>query len=720
MEKFIYSGEIHYFRIKPKLWKTILLKAKKSGINTVSTYIPWRWHEQVEGEFDFEGKSHPQKNLVLYLELIKYLGLKVILRIGPVTNAELKNEGIPDWLIEKYPYIFHRGNGIENLPHTILLNYLDPVFLNFAKRWYKKLLPVVKKWDRIIEIIQIDNEIGMSHWVNKTPELSPQTEKSFQNFLKKKFKKISKLNSEIKSSFKNFNEICQKNFFSKISTLSLLQEFYQEYSKKYFSILKKIVRGYFPYKTILVNIPQFIDFDTRARGFEIPVTTQLFKKIACSDKKLIFGGAYQLRRIDWENFHDVSLATDFINFINPYKKNICAELQTGIMRDRPKIYPEDVEFHLKTALASGIKGINCYMFSGGENPEGMGLFGKYHDWQAPLDPIGKEKPHLEPIKEMGCFLKTFGKSLLKSKKQICAAIGFYPPYFSNIFSNFPQLENARNRYFFDGIARLLLLNNIHFEIIDIENGNLPLKQTWIFSWKWMDEKTQKKILKFVKQGGRVVIGPSLPQFLLKKLNIKKSILHGNSTALSNGIEYFCENFVELYKGVFDKILTEHRKGVCAFLKRYGRGFLLCYGFPITSNYNYFISLIKKWAEILEIKKPFETDTNEIIFTMHTTEKGKILFAFNFHNIFIKTNLKIRNSFYEISFFPKQLKILPLNFKISKDKKIAFSTATILKFTEEKILISGCNGESGFVEIEKKGKKVIKKFKLAGGKKWIKI
>ena len=48
---YLYSGEIHYFRIKKKLWPLHLKKLKDANCRFVSTYIPWGWHEYEEGKF---------------------------------------------------------------------------------------------------------------------------------------------------------------------------------------------------------------------------------------------------------------------------------------------------------------------------------------------------------------------------------------------------------------------------------------------------------------------------------------------------------------------------------------------------------------------------------------------------------------------------------------------------------------------------------------------
>ncbi len=45
---FLNSGEIHYFRIRRELWNRHLDAAREAGLTTVSTYVPWAWHEDKE------------------------------------------------------------------------------------------------------------------------------------------------------------------------------------------------------------------------------------------------------------------------------------------------------------------------------------------------------------------------------------------------------------------------------------------------------------------------------------------------------------------------------------------------------------------------------------------------------------------------------------------------------------------------------------------------
>ena len=88
-------GEIHYNRMDSRYWRDALLKMKASGIDIVATYCIWSLHEEFEGELSWEGHL----NLRRFIELCKELDMKVHLRFGPYCNAEIKNGGLPDWIV---------------------------------------------------------------------------------------------------------------------------------------------------------------------------------------------------------------------------------------------------------------------------------------------------------------------------------------------------------------------------------------------------------------------------------------------------------------------------------------------------------------------------------------------------------------------------------------------------------------------------------------------
>lgn len=81
----IIAGELHFARLPKERWKETLLKMRECGVNTVSTYVFWNFHEEIKGQFDFSGN----KDIAGLLRLCKEIDMPCILRIGPWCHAEV-------------------------------------------------------------------------------------------------------------------------------------------------------------------------------------------------------------------------------------------------------------------------------------------------------------------------------------------------------------------------------------------------------------------------------------------------------------------------------------------------------------------------------------------------------------------------------------------------------------------------------------------------------
>jgi len=88
-------GEFHYTRVPAANWREELLKLKAGGIDTVSTYVFWIHHEETEGKFDWSG----DRDLRRFVTLAREVGLHVVIRLGPWCHGEVRNGGLPDWLL---------------------------------------------------------------------------------------------------------------------------------------------------------------------------------------------------------------------------------------------------------------------------------------------------------------------------------------------------------------------------------------------------------------------------------------------------------------------------------------------------------------------------------------------------------------------------------------------------------------------------------------------
>ena len=137
------SGEFHYARYKREDWERELCKMKACGVDLIATYVFWIHHEEIEGQFDFEG----QKDIRAFVELCRKNGLKVLLRIGPWCHGECRNGGFPDFIQHQNKFKFRTN---------------DPTYLRYVERFFNKLGEQVKglMWKDGCPIvgIQIENE----------------------------------------------------------------------------------------------------------------------------------------------------------------------------------------------------------------------------------------------------------------------------------------------------------------------------------------------------------------------------------------------------------------------------------------------------------------------------------------------------------------------------------------------------------------------------------
>jgi hypothetical protein len=90
-------GEFHFARYPENEWPEELLKMKAGGIDIVSTYVFWIHHEEIEGQFDWSGS----RNLRRFIQLCQETGLKAFVRCGPWDHGEVRNGGLPDWILKK-------------------------------------------------------------------------------------------------------------------------------------------------------------------------------------------------------------------------------------------------------------------------------------------------------------------------------------------------------------------------------------------------------------------------------------------------------------------------------------------------------------------------------------------------------------------------------------------------------------------------------------------
>lgn len=136
-------GEFHFSRYPASEWREELMKMKAGGITIVATYCFWIHHEEVEGTWNWEG----QRDLREFVRLCGEVGLNIIVRCGPWAHGEVRNGGLPDWVV-------HRKEGEIRTTNEGFLKQARELYTQIAQQLKGQLW---KDGGPVIGI-QLDNE----------------------------------------------------------------------------------------------------------------------------------------------------------------------------------------------------------------------------------------------------------------------------------------------------------------------------------------------------------------------------------------------------------------------------------------------------------------------------------------------------------------------------------------------------------------------------------
>ncbi|MEU7786494.1 beta-galactosidase family protein [Amycolatopsis sp. NPDC049159] len=141
----ILSGALHYFRVHPDLWADRIDKARRMGLNTIETYVPWNAHAPEPGVFDLTGGL----DLDRFLRLVADAGMYAIVRPGPYICAEWDNGGLPAWLFRD-PEV-----GVRRFEPRYLAAVRE-----YLTRVYEVVVPHQVDRGGPVLLVQVENEYG--------------------------------------------------------------------------------------------------------------------------------------------------------------------------------------------------------------------------------------------------------------------------------------------------------------------------------------------------------------------------------------------------------------------------------------------------------------------------------------------------------------------------------------------------------------------------------
>jgi hypothetical protein len=234
------------------LWNQALDRAVEAGMNAVSFYIPWDFHEYAEGKFDFDGTvdedgdglpDYPSRDVHTFFRLVEEHGIKTILvRPGPYINAEwgfLGFGAVPQWFHDKYPDSHSRNSRGQR---TTLYSYEDPDFLRHTKIWFETLYREVLKAKigpgKPISFLQIDNETNFMWQSIYSHDYGNLATLQYQEFLTDRYMSLKSLNASHGRNWQSWAEVRPPFIFG--LNLAEDQDWYRFQDFSLFTYLKKI------------------------------------------------------------------------------------------------------------------------------------------------------------------------------------------------------------------------------------------------------------------------------------------------------------------------------------------------------------------------------------------------------------------------------------------------------------------------------------------------
>jgi beta-galactosidase len=164
----LWSGALHYWRVRRDRWDVALAGVRDLGFGAVETYVPWSVHEIRPGEFDF-GEHDPQLDLGAFLTAAQAAGLKAIVRPGPHVNAELTFFGYPERIVADpgMQALTARGTPafLPAPPRAFPVpSYASTRFLAAAAEWLRAAAKVIRPHLHPagpVVAVQVDNECAL-------------------------------------------------------------------------------------------------------------------------------------------------------------------------------------------------------------------------------------------------------------------------------------------------------------------------------------------------------------------------------------------------------------------------------------------------------------------------------------------------------------------------------------------------------------------------------
>lgn len=506
-----FSAELHYFRIEKRYWSICFERIRKAGYRIIATGVPWNVHQDpTTKHFDFSGQSDPKKDLVVFLELAREFGFKVILRPGPAVFGQLKNAGLPKYLFNDTKIFARNAEGQEirmpadaGVETGFLPSYLHSNFQYHLRSFFKAFIEVTKNYVHPrgpIFMVELDYETSFGRLLDPaSADYNPDVVGSYYpQFLKEQYQDIKKLNSLYKEKNKDFTGVEPPKKFTDLDLKQYPKALdwfrFREYMLNlYLKILEDMFTSY-NVEPLIFRSLYFRPGDLLPAYNLVPGDRDPFLGANVFPEGNYFDLAVKARFLRAE--YGFAFASSFVSG---------AALSNGNLKSGDTQFGgKEQRFYLAAGVAAGFKGMNQYMFVDRDHWAG-----------APLHSDGTISDTFSVIKRFNHAITTLGIEDMEYSNDVAVLGNRLYSWIrlttgKKVFEYVPKLIDESTV----GFCRDLMRLKIGFSVRENRNFETLKEYKLIFvpTTEVMAEKDQDALIELVKNGTSVVLCGVIPKY----------------------------------------------------------------------------------------------------------------------------------------------------------------------------------------------------------------
>lgn len=543
----LWGGELQYFRVRSRdfdarstqrMWAQTLERMAELGMNLVTTYVPWDYHEPVEGQFEFTGA----KDLRHFLELCYEKGFYVQLKPGPYITAEWPRGwtsfgALPEWLPDRIPDALVRtpsGKPFSYHPFRPRQGrqcaYHHPDFLRYVGGWFSQVARIIQPYLReksCIVMLQLDNETNLFWRSHYQVDYSETALRGFRDALRSKYQKIEHLNHAYGSHLSDFEEVfppVRPPSGSKVAgPENIRHEDWFEAAHVTVETYLRALKAMWEERGIREEDVLFTTNDT----LQVPPLPSKSTHILFSNMRR--KGQVGLFTLDsypkFSPFHRALFDRPFLPDFNvhtvalfaPEKVRDCvfaAEIQGGLFPIGPlkvSLPPRYTTQLLCKLFGHGVRGGSLYVIRDGLNKDGSA-----YSYQAALDEAGRPSSRFEALRGFGRLLSSSGGErmlrsiVVESDVALCVDSDAQCALEGSL-SDERHLWGHQYAAWFG----LLLQAGFHPRLLDLAQEDVPwegMKAGIVVTSGILRESVARNLLSGLEQGKSLMVSPCWPRW----------------------------------------------------------------------------------------------------------------------------------------------------------------------------------------------------------------